>query len=159
MTEIVRLDHRVPAVAEQIVDVQRAGYQVEARLTGYDGMPGLHQDAAAVAALDLQVLGALDDGRLVGLLGYTRHGALVDVDRLAVHPEQFRRGIGTALLGDLHRREADARRFEVMTSTGNTPAISLYLQAGYVIVGRDDAGPVPVSHFARSRPNGDGTVG
>ena len=46
MTEIVRLDHRMPAVAEQIVDVQRAGYQVEARLTGYDGMPGVHQDTA-----------------------------------------------------------------------------------------------------------------
>ena len=102
MTEILRLDHRVPAVAEQIVDGQRAGNRVEARLTGYDGMPGLHQDPAAVAALDLQVLGA---------------------------------------------------------STGNTPAISLSLQAGYVIVGRDDAGPVPVSHFARCRQNGDGTVG
>ena len=44
MTEILRLDHRVPAVAEQIVDVQRAGYQVEARRTGHDGMPGLHQE-------------------------------------------------------------------------------------------------------------------
>ena len=69
------------------------------------------------------------------------------------------RGIGTALLGDLHRREADARRVEVLTSTGNPPAISLYLQAGYVIVDRDDAGPVPVSQFARSRPNEDGSVG
>jgi ribosomal protein S18 acetylase RimI-like enzyme len=158
LTDIVLLDHRLQAVAEQIVDVEQAGYQVEARLTGYDGMPGLHQDAAAVMALDLQVLGAMDDDRLVGLLGYIRHGALVDVDRLAVHPDQFRRGIGTALLGDLHRREADAPRIEVMTSTGNTPAISLYLQAGYVIVGRDDGGPVPVSHFARSRENGDGSV-
>ncbi|HEY5696825.1 MAG TPA: hypothetical protein VIT01_04905 [Acidimicrobiales bacterium] len=46
-----------------------------------------------------------------------------------------------------------------MTSTGNPPAISIDLQAGYVIVDRDDAGPVPVSQFARSRPNGDGTVG
>ena len=69
------------------------------------------------------------------------------------------RGIGTALLGDLHRREADARRVEVMTSTGNPPAISIDLQAGYVIVDRDDAGPVPVSQFARSRPNEDGSVG
>lgn len=142
-------------MAEQIVEVERAGYQVEARLTGYDGMPGLHQDAPAVMALDLLVLGAMDADQLVGVLGYTRHGALVDVDRLAVHPDHFRRGIGGSLLDDLHQREADARRIEVMTSTGNTPAISLYLRSGYVIVGRDDAGPVPVSHFARSRHGED----
>lgn len=150
MTDIVLLEHRTEVVAEQIVDVQRAGYEVEARLTGYDGMPGLHQDVPTMMGLDLQILGAVDDDRLLGVLGYRRHGHLVDVDRLAVHPDSFRRGVGTALLDELHRREADASRIELMTSTGNTPAISLYLRSGYVIVNRDDSGPVPVSHFARS---------
>ncbi len=150
MIAIVLLDHRTQAVAEQIVEVQRAGYEVEARLTGYDGMPGLHQDVPTMMGLDLHILGAMDDDRLVGVLGYRRHGDLVDVDRLAVHPDSFRRGIGTALLDDLHQREARASRIELMTSTGNTPAISLYLRSGYVIVNRDDSGPVPVSHFARS---------
>ena len=158
MTDIVLLDHRTQAVAEQIVEVEQAGYQVEARLTGYDGMPGLHQDASEVMALDLRVLGAVDGDRLVGVLGYRRHGDLVDVDRLAVHPDQFRRGIGTALLDELHRAEADARRIELMTSTGNTPAISLYLRSGYVIVDRDDSGPVPVSHFARTLQAAGGEV-
>lgn len=154
MIDIVLLDHRTQAVAEQIVEVQQAGYRVEAELTGYDGMPGLTQDAQDVMALGVIVLGAIDDesdgGALVGLLGYKRHGDLVDVDRLAVHPDHFRRGIGGALLNALDDRESDARRIEVMTSTGNTPAISLYLRAGYVIVNRDDSGPVPVSHFART---------
>jgi GNAT superfamily N-acetyltransferase len=150
---IVLLDHRDQGVAEQIVEVQQAGYRVEAELTGYDGMPGLTQDAQDVMALGITVLGAVDDeldGRLVGVLGYLRHGDLVDVDRLAVHPDHFRRGIGAALLGELEQREVDARRIEVMTSTGNTPATSLYLRAGYVIVNRDDSGSVPVSHFART---------
>jgi ribosomal protein S18 acetylase RimI-like enzyme len=151
VTHIVLLDHRTQAVAEQIVDVQRAGYQAEARLTGYDGMPGLHQDVATTMGLDLVILGALANDCLVGVLGYSRHGHLVDVDRLAVHPDNFRQGVGAALLDELHRREADASRIELMTSTGNTPAVSLYLRSGYVIVNRDDTGPVPVSHFARSR--------
>lgn len=153
MTDIVLLDHRTQAVAEQIVEVEQAGYRVEAELTGYDGMPGLTQDADAVMALGLTILGAVDrdlDDRLVGILGYHRHADLVDVDRLAVHPDHFRRGIGAALLQALDDREADARRIEVMTSTGNTPATSLYLRAGYVIVDRDDTGKVPVSHFART---------
>jgi len=72
-----------------------------------------------------------------------------------VHPDHFRRGIGTALLDELHRREVGARRIELTTSTGNTPAISLYLRSGYVIVNRDDTGPVPVSHFARSGTTDD----
>jgi GNAT superfamily N-acetyltransferase len=147
---IADLDHRTQAVAEQIVAVSIAGYRVEAELTGYDGMPGLHQGPDEVAALDVTFLGAYDGDDLVGVLGYRRRGDLVDVDRLAVAPDHFRHGIGRALLDDLHRREADARRIEVTTSTGNTPATSLYLRAGYVIAGRDDSGPVPVSRFARS---------
>ncbi len=150
MITVTALDHRTQTVAEQIAAVSRAGYQVEAQLTGYDGMPGLHQDAAAIQALDLIVLGALEGDELIGILGYTRRGELVDVDRLAVHPDHFRKGVGRALLDELHTREASARRIEVMTSTGNTPATHLYLRAGYVIVGRDDSGPVPVSRFARS---------
>jgi ribosomal protein S18 acetylase RimI-like enzyme len=150
---IVLLDHRTRGVAEQIVEVQQAGYRVEAELTGFDGMPGLTQDADDVMSLGVTILGAVDDeldDRVVGIAGYRRHGDLVDVDRLAVHPEQFRRGIGAALLDELESREADARRIEVTTSTGNTPATSLYLRAGYVIVNRDDSGSVPVSHFART---------
>jgi GNAT superfamily N-acetyltransferase len=156
---IVLLDHRTQAVAEQIVEVQQAGYRIEAELTGYDGMPGLTQDVDAVMALGITILGAMDDDRLVGVLGYRRHGDLVDVDRLAVHPDHFRRGIGAALLGALEAREADARRIEVMTSTGNTPATSLYLRSGYVIVDRDDTGSVPVSHFARTPPRADEVLG
>jgi ribosomal protein S18 acetylase RimI-like enzyme len=155
LIDIVALDHRTRAVAEQIVVVQQAGYRVEAELTGYDGMPGLTQDADDVMGLNLTMLGAQDDTGLLGILGYGRHGDLVDVDRLAVHPSQFRRGIGTSLLAELHAREVDARRIELMTSTGNTPAISLYLRMGYVIVDRDDTGPVPVSHFARTPPRPD----
>ena len=153
MINIVLLDHQSRSVADQIVEVQQAGYRVEAELTGYDGMPGLTQDAATVMSLGITMLGAVDDelnGRLVGIVGYRRHGDLVDVDRLAVHPDHFRRGIGRALLDELELRESDARRIEVMTSTGNTPATSLYLRSGYVIVNRDDSGTVPVSHFART---------
>ena len=155
LIDTVVIDHRAPDVAEQVVRVQQAGYRVEAQLTGYDGMAGLTQDAAAVAALDEVLLGASEDGHLVGVLGYTRHGDQVDVSRLAVHPDHFRRGVGSRLLQELHARESDARRIEVSTSTGNTPATALYLREGYVIVARDDTGPVPVSHFARTPPRDD----
>jgi GNAT superfamily N-acetyltransferase len=142
-------------VADQIVEVQQAGYRVEAQLTGYDEMSGLTEGAEDVAALDEVLLGASEDGNLLGVLGYRRHGDQVDVSRLVVHPGHFRKRVGTLLLRELHAREADARRIEVNTSTGNTPATGLYLREGYVIVDRDDTGPVPVSHFARTPPRED----
>jgi ribosomal protein S18 acetylase RimI-like enzyme len=150
MIEIAPLDHHSRETAEQTVVVQKAGYQAEADLTGYSGMPGLHQDAEATMGLDLKMLGAWDGDELVGVLGYTRHGDLVDVDRLVVHPSHHRRGVARALLDDLHRREHSARRFELMTSMSNTPAISLYLRTGYLIVGQANTDGVDVSLFARS---------
>ena len=102
LIEITLLDHRAPTVAEQIVEVQQAGYRVEAQLTGYDGMPGLPQDAPAVTGPRRGPARGHGRRQLVGVLGYARHGDLVDVDRLAVHPDHFRRGIGAALLDGLH---------------------------------------------------------
>jgi len=132
---IVLLDHRTPPVAEQIVEVEQAGYRVEADLTGYEGMAGLHDEVDDVVTLDLTMLGAVDDDRVVGVLGYHRHGNLVDVDRLAVHPAHFRRGIGRALLEDLHRREADAQRIErVLREQQPTESTRVF---AIVSVGRD----------------------
>lgn len=79
------------------------------------------------------LLGFTEEGILHGLLGFERIGDVVDIDRLAVHPSAFRRGIAKALLDDLHRRQADASRFDVSTATGNRPALALYERMGYRI--------------------------
>ena len=62
----------------------------------------------------------------VGVLGYRRDGDAVDIDRLAVDPAFFRRGLATKLLRELFVRERDATLFTVSTGFGNHPAIDLY---------------------------------
>jgi Acetyltransferase (GNAT) domain len=52
------------------------------------------------------MLGAFDDGRLVGVLGYQRSGDVVDVDRLAVSTAHFRKGLGRRLREALHVRKS-----------------------------------------------------
>jgi ribosomal protein S18 acetylase RimI-like enzyme len=132
---VVVLDHHVSAVADRIVDVQRAAYRIEADLIAFDGIPPLHESAAQVAALDLSLLGIFDGQRLAALLGYTRSGPRVEIDRLAVHPDYFRRGLARRLIEALHERESDAARFDVSTGAANVPALTLYQQLGYVAIG------------------------
>lgn len=78
---------------------------------------------------------------LAGVLGYRRHGDTVDIDRLAVHPAFFRRGLATKLLHELFVRERNAGRFTVSTGFGNEKAVSLYERFGFVVVGEDAPTP------------------
>jgi ribosomal protein S18 acetylase RimI-like enzyme len=125
------LEHGRLEVAARVVIVQQAAYRVEAELIGFDGIPPLRELADDVSRLDLTVLGALDGDDLAGIVGYRRRAEAVDIDRLAVDPSHFRRGIGTLLVEEVHRREASARRFEVSTGAANAPAVALYLRLGY----------------------------
>lgn len=144
------VDHRAPDVAAELMAVQRAAYRVEADLIGYQGLPGLAEGPADIAALDLVVLAVrYDDGALLGLVGYERDEGVVDIDRLAVAPSAFRRGVGRALVGAVHDREAGARRFKVSTGSDNTPAVALYTSMGYLPVGSKVIEGCPVTRFAR----------
>jgi ribosomal protein S18 acetylase RimI-like enzyme len=129
--EPVPIDHQDPTMAAEIVRVQRAAYRVEADLIDFDGIPNLHETVDDIRSLGLTVLGIVEDGRLVALLGYDRDGDTVDIDRLAVAPTHHRRGLASMLLQALHRRESSARRFEVSTGAANAPAVALYESLGY----------------------------
>ncbi len=131
--EIVDLEHAARTTAAEIVAVQQSGYAVESELIGFKELPPLLESAADIALLDVVMLGARTEGRLIGVVGYHRCGAIVDVDRLVVDPAHFRHGVGTALLAELHHREATARRFQVSTGAANTPAIRFYQSLGYRI--------------------------
>lgn len=125
------LNQHDPAIATGIVALQRAAYRVEADLLGFDGIPPLHEDAAAVQALDRTLLGVIEGGQVIALVGYQRIGRGVDIDRLAVHPCYFRRGLARGLLAELHRREVDATQFDVSTGRDNLAALAPYRSMGY----------------------------
>lgn len=131
MAEIRVLDVRNPAIATQVVSVQQAAYAVEAALIGFDGIPPLHETEHDVVKLDLTLLGVVEEGHLLAMVGYRRSGDTVDIDRLVVRPERFRQGLGSRLLQNLHERESTASCFTVSTSRHNDPALRLYERAGY----------------------------
>lgn len=146
---VVVLDHTDVATAARIVELQRAAYAVEAELIGFDRLPPLLEAPGDVARLDLVLLGFTHGGLLLGLLGFERIGDAVDIDRLAVHPSAFRRGVARALLDDLHRRQAGAARFDVSTAAANRPALALYGRMGYCVERTATVAGLPIAHLAR----------
>jgi ribosomal protein S18 acetylase RimI-like enzyme len=129
------------AVAERVLRIQRAAYAVEAELVGYDAIPPLHETLTELQSQPLIFLGASCDRTLAGVLGYSREGDTVDIDRVAVDPAFFRRGLARRLLRELFARERDAERFTVSTGYGNQPALRLYEGFGFRVVGEGHPAP------------------
>ena len=131
-SRIRAVDHRDHAIAHEIVRLQRRSYAVEAELIHFAGIPNLTESADDVRSLDLTFVAAFDGDAVVGIVGYgyRRDGAVVDIDRLAVDPAAFRRGVGRALLRDVIVREGPVE-FVVSAAAANTPAIRLYESCGF----------------------------
>ena len=129
--EIGELDLGARGIAEAVVDLQRASYRVEADLLGARTLPALKESPRRLRKTREHFLGAYEGERLVGAISWKRTGALVDIHRLVVHPDRFRRGIAGALLDALAQRLPDAQRWVVATGEANGPARRLYEQHGF----------------------------
>jgi GNAT superfamily N-acetyltransferase len=132
--EIRELDLGARGVAEAIVVLQRASYRVEAELLGVRSLPALKESPRRLRRSGERFLGAYEADRLVGAVAWKRSGPLVDIHRLVVHPDRFRRGIAGRLLDALDAQEADAERSVVATGADNAPARRFYEGRGFVPV-------------------------
>jgi len=135
------LDLADPYDVDAVIRVQRAAYAVEAELIGSTAIPALHETAADVAASGETVLGREIDGRLVAAVGYRRSGDELDLCRLVVDPTAFRAGHARALLDAVDAAEAGVRRTTVSTGRDNEPALRLYRQRGFRLVGEREVEP------------------
>lgn len=105
--------------------LQRAAYACEAALIGDDRIPPLHEELGDLVQAPLLWIGAFDEDRLVGAIGYQDVVDHLDIDRLVVAPSAHRRGTGSALVREvLHR--AGRRSAVVSTGRDNHPARALY---------------------------------
>ena len=120
-----------------LVALQRASYAVEAELLGTDQIPALRETPEQVAASGETFLGAYEDGALVGAVSYRATPDVLDIHRLVVHPDAFRRGIASRLLDAL----PDAPRYLVATGAANAPARRLYERHGFAVAREREVAP------------------
>ena len=132
---ILDLDARDPAVAAEIHDLHRRAYEVEWEWLGRPDFPPLQVTVDHIRSEPGTFLGEREGTRLVGVLTYTETGTEMDIGRLVVHPDRFRRGIGGRLVAEAVHR-ARGRAITVSTGKDNAAALALYAGHGFAEIGR-----------------------
>jgi len=94
------------------------------------------------------------DGRVAGFLHYDCEGSDPELHRIYVEPAQKRRGIGSALLRELHQRLAPGSTYILMVIAANLPAVSFYLRHGFIEEAKVDGPTYMSEHMGVTFPAG-----
>ncbi len=141
------LDLADDAVAGVVHRIGLRSYAVEAALIGSTAIPALSETLAEMRARPWRWLGAHVGGTLAGFVAWTRVDGVLDVARLCVDPDFFRRGLARRLMTAVLAEGGPA---VVATGADNAPAIALYEGLGFRLAGLFE--PVPglrVAEFNR----------
>lgn len=133
---IAPLDPRDPATAARLHRLQQVSYAVEQALLEVEDFFPLRLTADDIAREPDTFLGWFEGERLVGVVSFVERDELVDIGRMIVDPEFFRRGIAARLLEAVEARTAPGMRLTVSTGEKNHPAVRLYETRGYAPTAR-----------------------
>lgn len=89
--------------------------------------------------------------QLAGAISYKRESDLLDIYRMMVHPDYFRRGIARALLQFVEGCEPGIKCIIVSTGALNTPARALYERSGFTATVEEEIIPdLWITHFEKT---------
>ena len=125
----------------ELMHLQREAYAVEADLIGSRDIPGLRDTLRTLQRCGETFFGCFPRGELVGAIPFKREVSVLDIHRLVVRPDHFRRGIARALVAHAEANAENAARVVVSTGTGNLPATRLYRSLGFEEVAEVEAAP------------------
>ncbi|MFZ5974168.1 MAG: GNAT family N-acetyltransferase [Bacillota bacterium] len=123
---------------EKIYALQRMAYATEDALYDYTIPPMLQtlQEAVEDCARSIVLKAVTEEGVIVGSVrGFEKDGVCY-INKLMVHPDYRRRGIGAALLMAVERAFSPAR-YELFTGSRSKNNIALYERFGYRIFTTD----------------------
>ena len=121
--------------AKEVLALQRASYQVEAELIDFYDLPPLKERAVDLQKSGELFFGYYDNEELCGVISIKNFHKWLDIHRLMVHPNHFRKGIAQQLLAFLETKYEEIETIIVATGSKNTPAINFYLRNGFTIRG------------------------
>jgi RimJ/RimL family protein N-acetyltransferase len=129
----MNVSHATTGDAQDILALQHLAYQTEAARYDDDTLPPLLEHLADLLARfgDRRFLKAVEADQIIGSVRGYQEGDTCFVERLIVHPDCRRQGIGTTLLTEIESLFPTARRFELFTGTKSESNIRLYERLGY----------------------------
>jgi ribosomal protein S18 acetylase RimI-like enzyme len=149
MIRRLNLQDRGEAIA--LLALQKRAYRQEADLIGSEEIPPLHETLEALQQSTETFYGYILDRQLAGAISYKREGDLLDIYRMMVHPDYFRRGIARALLQFVEGCETGIKRIIVSTGSLNTPACTLYEHQGFTATAEEEIIPhLWITHFEKT---------
>lgn len=117
-------------LTHRALEIQHLAYRIEADLIDFEGIPQLHETVTDLRSSSETFIGYFVEDVLAGVLSYEAENGVLDIGRLVVHPDYFRRGIGRALVQHVESF-AHIDKWIVSTGAANQPARRLYEKLGY----------------------------
>lgn len=129
---ITKLDRADRFILEQMINVQRAAYSVEAELIGTRNIPPLNETIEELEAVhDEEFFGFVMDGELMGFVATMDESPHLRISRMVVDPKFFKNGIGKALVLYVLNHRKPGQPVKVTTGEKNLPARRLYERFGF----------------------------
>jgi ribosomal protein S18 acetylase RimI-like enzyme len=116
----------------QIIQLQKKSYFVEAKLLNYSDIPNLKDTPDTLAQCNEVFYGYFIHSLLVGIVSYKIDNQVLDIHRVAVDPDYFRQGIASSLFLFIESVNPTVKESIVQTGKDNFPAIALYKKNGFI---------------------------
>ncbi len=134
MNVIKKLDLKNSNIAGMVLEIQQVSYNIEARMINFYDIPPLNDSIDSLQSCDELFYGFYSEDRLAGIISFKQTDTLIDIYRLAIHPDYFRRGIADSLVDFVLNISTRTKKVLVSTGMENIPAVSLYLKKGFLRV-------------------------
>ena len=131
LPEIREIDLSKIMAAAEVLELQRKSYIMEAKLIGTEEIPPLKETFEQLQTCGETFIGCFIGKRLAGAVSYKMEEETIDIHRVMVHPDFFRRGIAMTLLEHVELIEKESSKIIVSTGAANLPAVRLYEKLGF----------------------------
>ncbi|OIJ11120.1 GNAT family N-acetyltransferase [Anaerobacillus arseniciselenatis] len=117
--------------ARDVLNVQIPSYKVEAEIIGSYEIPPLKDTVYNLQHCEETFIGYYKNEQLCGGISIKIVDEEVDIHRLIVHPNHFRKGIAQMLLNFIEST-FKVETIKVSTGSKNVPAVSFYKKNGFI---------------------------
>ncbi|QFG00191.1 GNAT family N-acetyltransferase [Psychrobacillus glaciei] len=123
-------------VAKKVLNIQMRSYSVEAKIIDFYEIPPLKDTIDTLQQSGETFFGYYINRELCGVISIKIEKGIIDIHRLMVHPEHFKKGIASKLLDFIEKNKGDCVTIIVATGTKNEPAVTFYLKNGFLKTGK-----------------------